>query len=106
MAHLVKMQEKHGKDGLIGLTVCLNTNDYKDQEFVTEATKILKQEKIPLTNLLLKMDVDAAMKRLQMDDDAGFPRVFVFDRRGRWKQFDADTLEQIDQWIEKFLRSR
>jgi hypothetical protein len=97
------MQKKHGKDGLVGITVSMDSLDRK-----ALAEGLLKKLNANnLTNLLLNEDEDWVFKKLNF---LARPCVFVFNRQGKWVQFTFDQgegeYERIDKTVEKFLSAK
>jgi hypothetical protein len=79
------MQSKHGKDGLVVLTVAIDDLEERD----TVLSK-LKERKVSLTNFFLHEPPEFWQKKLRFDAS---PCVYLFDRNGRWEMFSGD--EQV-----------
>ncbi|MFO0865450.1 MAG: TlpA disulfide reductase family protein [Gemmataceae bacterium] len=95
--HVVELQRKHAKDGLVVLTVTLD--DVEDKE---AALKRLQKVDVPLTNFLLQ-DAATAQKKLRVE---GVPAVYVFDRQGRWTLFPSEQVDRADEKILELLQEK
>ncbi|MBX9679918.1 MAG: hypothetical protein K2X38_14240 [Gemmataceae bacterium] len=80
------MQSKHGKDGLVVLTVAVD--DIEERELVLSK---LKERKIGLANLFLHEPPELWQKKLRFDAS---PCVYLFDRNGRWEMFSGEEETQ------------
>ncbi len=84
MPHLVEMQKKYSKEGLVVITVSLDGLDQKDA-----ALKFLKDTKVIGPNFLLDEKQEFWQDKLKI---LGPPAAFVFDRAGkRAMKFDSDN---------------
>jgi hypothetical protein len=107
--HLVEMQRKYGKDGLVAVSVSLDNPEKKDamgrvQEFLE------KSKAAQVINLVLDQeDSDVVQERLRFEAP---PCVYIFNRAGQWKQFDADAMYEsnsnieIDKVVTKWLKEK
>jgi peroxiredoxin len=83
MPHLVEMQRKYAKDGLVVMTVTVDSPDRKDA-----ALKFLRDEKATGPNFLLDEESEFWQTKWKIN---GPPAAFVFDREGkRARKFDSD----------------
>ena len=77
--HLVEMQKKYAKDGLVAISV--SVDDVKDQESRTRALEFLEKVKAnDVMNLLLDEEAEVWQAKFKID---GPPVVYVFDRDNR-----------------------
>ncbi|MBX9679916.1 MAG: TlpA family protein disulfide reductase [Gemmataceae bacterium] len=95
--HVVELQRKYAKDGLVILTVTLDA--VEDQE---DALKRLIQKKVPLTNFLLE-DAATAQQKLRVE---GVPAVYLFDRQGRWTLFPSAQVDKADEKLVELLQEK
>jgi thiol-disulfide isomerase/thioredoxin len=98
-----ELQEKHGKEGLVVITVSLDPIGK-----AARAAEILKEMQSPLRNLILDEPQDMWIKKF---DVASFPFAYAFDRRGKWvrfraydyqknpKQYEADITKTVVQML-------
>lgn len=98
LPHVVELQKKHAKDGLVVLTVTLDEPSDKE-----EALERLKQKKVPLTNFLLDEPTAFAQKKLRVE---AVPAVYLFDRQGRWTLFTSAYVDQADAKLLELLREK
>jgi hypothetical protein len=110
MPHLVQMQKKYGKDGLVILSVQLDSLEEKNLK--EQVAKILKSKGADFTTVILNLDQDAWQKKLGA---TAYPFVFVFDREGKWIRFVSDDpkykkpedmLQAIDKLVETLVAKK
>jgi hypothetical protein len=97
MPHLVEMQHKHGKDGLVAVTVNIDEDKVEKEK----SEKFLRENKIAVTNVLLDGSKDDAIEKLRVES---LPTVFVFNRQGKYVRFPnekGDPFEHAD--VEKVV---
>lgn len=100
-SHLVEMHKKYAKDGLVIITCSLDEPEKGVEERVR---KILKQHNLTTTNLLLDEEMELWQERLHA---LSYPIIFVFNRKGRWKQFkDTIDYDKIEQTVKEFLKAK
>jgi hypothetical protein len=91
MPHLVEMHKRNADKGLVVITVSLDPADQKD--LVQQANKFLRKLDAPFRNFLLNESPEFVEKKL----DLVFPPCYyVFDRRGKWVRFGADSGKAVD----------
>src|SRR3954453_2118370 len=103
------MHKKYAKDGLVVITVSLDTIDDEDQK-ENEKVKVrvlnfLKEHSATSINLLLDESIPFYQEKL------GFnvaPCIFVFDRQGKWTRFNppAKHHEDVEQLVTKLLQEK
>jgi thiol-disulfide isomerase/thioredoxin len=95
--HLVEMQKKYAKDGVVAISV--NLDDPNEDGVKDKVKKYLVSEKATFTNLILDEKPDVWQKKLKIE---GPPAIFVFDRDGKIaKKFDSG--EKYEDEIEKVI---
>src|SRR2546421_6734235 len=99
------MHEKYGKDGLAAVTVSL---DEVEKGTEGRVRKVLLARKVTFaTHLILDEESEVWMKKLNF---TSYPCVFVFDRQGKWTQFNSDTkdvnYDDVDKLVEKLLKAK
>ena len=103
MPHLVEMQRKYARDGLLAVTV--NVDEEKEQK--DKAIKFLQQTPIPVVNVLLDENQEVSTKKLQVDS---FPTVFVFNRAGKYVRFPSEeklfTYKDVEKVAVDFLNEK
>lgn len=104
MPHLVELQRKYAKDGLLAVTV--NVDDEKAEK--DKASAWLQKTPITVLNVLLDESQDVATKKLQADS---FPTVFVFNRAGQYVRFPskekpAFTYGDVEKQALEFLQEK
>lgn len=110
MPHLVQMQEKWKKDGLVVVTVnTFNDEAAAKEKYLAEARKILRDNKVGLVNLFLDEDETVLETKLRI---IAFPAIYVFDRQGRWTALNGidegayKEENEIQQFVGKLLKER
>lgn len=102
------MHKKYGPDGLVVMSVSVEEmrQDKAEQEKVLE---FLKKLDARFPNYILDEPSDVWAEKL----GTGLrPFLFVFNRNGRWKRFDANDLDEDDgdrkvaKLIEDWLRAK
>jgi len=98
------MQKKYGKDGVIVLSVQLDSLDER-KSLPAKVAKILKDRGADFTTVILDEDQDFWQDRLRFTT---YPSVFVFNREGKWTQFKSEDkkykeldpmLRDVDQLV-------
>jgi thiol-disulfide isomerase/thioredoxin len=87
--HMLEMQKKYGKDGLVSISVSLDKVD-KDETPAQMKGRVLKLlEKLGSTipNLLLDEPQKLVDDKLRIGP---IPCVYVFNRQGKWTKFGGD----------------
>ena len=96
------MREKYAKDGLVVMTVSVDTPDRKDA-----ALNVLQANKVMGPNFLLDEETEFWQKKWKID---GPPAVFVFDREGkRAMKFDDDKPydhTDVEKVVKELLRTK
>jgi len=102
------MHEKYAGQGLAVVSVSLDEDPGKP-EVQEQVLKFLKERKATFTNVILDEQFEVWNKKF---DFVAPPCVFVFDRQGRWRKFDADALaeekgeEKLDNLIVDWLKQK
>lgn len=104
---LVKMQEAHGKDGLVVLGVTLD--DPKDKKMHDQTVKFLTTKlKPPFRNVALNAAKKEWMAKFRVPTGE-FPAVFVFNREGKYAlklpTYDANGEEKEPVDYDKVLKA-
>jgi thiol-disulfide isomerase/thioredoxin len=105
--HLVELHKNHAADGLVIISVHLDTPIDKDlgrAKVEEKAREFLGRVGATFTNLLLDEPSDVWTKKLDIN---AVPCVFVFNRDNRWeaKFTDAgEAAENLDKLVEKLLK--
>ena len=89
------MHKKYAKDGFAAVSVSLD--DPGDKKARQNVIEFLRKQKATFTNLILDEKSEIWQEKLKFD---GPPCVFVFNREGKWKKFEA-PVEYAD--IEKYV---
>ncbi len=103
--HLVEMQRRYGKDGLVAVSVSLD--DPQDKPSMARVEKFLVKEQATFPNLVLAEATESWQEKLKFDAP---PCVFIFNRAGQWKKFDADAIyadnsnAAMDRLVEEWLK--
>jgi glutathione peroxidase-family protein len=99
--HLVEMQKKYAKDGVVAVSVSLD--DLSDKEVRGRIETFLKAQHATFTNLILDEDVEAWQKKLGID---GMPAAFIYNRDGKVvKKFkDEYTYEDVEKVVQELLK--
>jgi hypothetical protein len=98
------MRQQLAKDGLEIVTVALDSLDGEadpPQEVKDRLETFLKKNGAGLTNLLLDEKAEFWQEKLRF---IGPPQVYVFDRRGKWTQFDAADISKTPDPVEGLIR--
>jgi hypothetical protein len=105
LPHLVEMQQKYGKDGLVVMTLSLDELDQKEA-----ALKFLREKKVTGPNFLLDEKPEFWQSKLKIN---GPPAAFIFDREGkRAVKVDSDdpakpyTHEDVEKAVKDLLRAK
>jgi thiol-disulfide isomerase/thioredoxin len=88
--HMVEMQQKHGKEGLVVISVSLDAVQEEEKpeqrkERVLNRLRKLKADSI--TNLILDESLDLVQQKLRI---VLIPSVYVFNRQGQWTHFVSE----------------
>jgi len=106
--HLVEMHKKLGPRGLVVISVHAE-DEAIDREQQGRVLKFLQKQDATQINLILDEPMELWGKKLDIDLK---PCLYVFNRLGEWKRFDAyelvekGTQEKADQLIEDWLKQR
>jgi len=94
------MHQKFAKDGLVALSVQLDSLDEKDLK--DRVAKILKSKNVTFPAYILDEEPEFWQGKLRF---ASYPAIFVFDREGKWTQFkDEFKYEDVDRLVESLLK--
>ena len=89
------MHKKYAKDGLAVISVSVDPPEDKDK-----ALTFLQSKGSTFTNLFLDETPEFWTKKLRF---IAPPCVYVFNRQGKWTQFDAGQEEIDDAKVEKLV---
>lgn len=109
MPHLVEMQNKYGKDGLV--VISLSTDEIepaKGEEVRKNVLKTLTKMKATFPiNVILDEPADLIQQKLHYISS---PCLFVFNRQGYWTQFKSDDAEirheDVEKTVLQYLKER
>jgi hypothetical protein len=98
------MQKKYGPEGLVTMTLALD--DPPDPAARDDCLKFLQKIGASSVNLMLDEKPEFWQEKLNF---AGVPQVFLFDRQGKFKTFDApqigkhyeDVKKVMVEWLQK-----
>jgi hypothetical protein len=94
------MHKKHAKDGLVIISVSIDSADDK-----ADAEKFLRSKGASFTNLILDEPAEVFQRKLRF---SATPCYYVFSRNGRWTQFrgeeQAIDYRAMDRLIEELLQ--
>jgi hypothetical protein len=90
------MHKKYAKDGFAALSVSLD--DPTDKSVMERVRAFLAKEKATFTNLVLDEEPQVWQEKLKFD---GPPCVFVFNREGKWRKYEAPVDYAV---IEKYVQ--
>jgi thiol-disulfide isomerase/thioredoxin len=103
--NLVKLQQKYAAQGLVAVSVALDDPNNKLPQ--DAALRFLKKQNATLTNVFLDEKEEVWKSRFGID---GPPCVFVFNREGKYKKFDADHIQEgyvnIEKQAVEFLQQK
>lgn len=100
------MHKKYGSQGMVAVTVSLD--GLIEPNAPELALKILREKKMPFTNLLLDEDDELWQKKL---GEAGYPIVFVFNREGKYRKFSANDLDddgyaKVEKLVAEWVKTK
>jgi hypothetical protein len=98
MPHLVEMHKKYADKGFAAITVALD--DPTNEKTKASLLKFLQEQKAPFTNFILDEKPEVWSKKLGIES---YPAVFVFNREGKYKRFEAGDIEEGYTNIEKLV---
>src|SRR5690349_12302946 len=98
MPHLVEMHKKYAEKGFAAITVALD--DPKNEKTKASLLKFLKDQNATFTNLILDEKPEVWTKKLGIQS---YPYVFVFNREGKYKRFEAGDIDEDYANIEKLV---
>jgi thiol-disulfide isomerase/thioredoxin len=108
--NLVKLHEKYAKEGLIAVSISLDSSSDKeeDRRWKQDAMKFLQDKGARFTNFLLDEEQEVWQKKFHVN---GPPVVFVFNREGKWTQFREDKANpeiypEVEKLVIELLRSK
>jgi hypothetical protein len=85
MPHLVQMQKKYGKDGLVILSVQLDSLEEKNLK--EQVVKIVKSKGADFTTVILNASQELWQQKLHA---TAYPFAFVYNREGKWTLFKSE----------------
>ena len=96
--HLVELNEKYAKQGLVAVSVSFD--EPKDK---AKVLKFLQDKKATFTNVILDESQDLWLPKFHI---YGPPAVFVFNRQGKWTQFKYDRVYgRVEKLVAEQLRA-
>jgi hypothetical protein len=94
------MQKKYGKDGLVPLSVQVGSLDEK-AELPAKVSSILKSKQATnFKTVILNENDDVKKNKLRFDS---VPCIYVFNRQGKWTQFNADIKPYSESDVERLV---
>src|SRR5262245_9286320 len=94
---LIEMQNKNAADGLVIITVNVDSkvSDPEERAEVIKAIqKRLRDSKLTLTNVILDEKPELAQEKLRFET---VPNMYVFTRAGKWWQFRFDNPDDFEK---------
>jgi thiol-disulfide isomerase/thioredoxin len=87
--HMIEMQEKYGKDGLVLISVSLDplAENEKAEQRKERVLGWLRKLKANIVNLILDEHTELLKEKLRI---VTIPSVYVFNRQGQWTHFSSD----------------
>jgi len=105
MPHLVELHQKYAAQGLVALTVA--TDDPRNEKVKASLLKFLTAQKATMTNLIIEEPLEEWAPKVGL---AKVPCVFVFNRAGKYRRFDAERIEEgygnIALQVAEFLKEK
>jgi len=98
--HLLELNRNHAADGLVVITVAVDSLDDNPDETREKVHDFLKKQGAHFTNLLIDEPAEVWSKKLRVD---AVPAVYVFARDGKWTLFSSRELEDDPQRLDRFL---
>ncbi len=106
--HMIEMQKKYGKDGLVSISVSLNKVE-KEETPATRKEKVLKlltKLKSNIPNLILDEPQKLVDEKLRI---GSIPCIYVFNRQGKWTKFGGDddsfvSPPEVEKLVVELLR--
>ncbi len=96
------MHNKHGKDGLVAMSV--NLDSPEDKKVMGRVEKFLADQKATFPNFVLDEEQEVWMKQL---DIGGPPAVFVFGPDGKVaKKFEEVDYAQVEKTAVELLKKK
>jgi hypothetical protein len=128
LPHLVEMHKKYAKDGMVAIPVSIDSLKLEDDskqtaqgiqdKTIQAVRKKLQDKEVAFKGVILNLskendEQEFLNKKLRFNAP---PAIFVFDRRGKWTQFNADDvkkprtlddmLHDIDKLVETLLKKQ
>lgn len=105
MPHLVELHQKYAGEGLVAITVA--TDDPRNEKVKASLLKFLTAQKATMTNLIIEEPLEEWAPKVGL---AKVPCVFVFNRAGKFRRFDAERIEEgygnIALQVAEFLKEK
>lgn len=98
MPHLVQMHKKYAGQGLTVITVAVD--DPRNEKTKASLTKFLKTVNATFTNFILDEKEAVWTKKFGIE---GIPYIFVFNRDGKYKRFEAGDIDEELANVEKLV---
>lgn len=101
--HMIEMQHKYAKDGLVSISVSFDKIDdftKTEQELKERVLRRLTLLKSDLINVILDKGWDLAAEKFRIK---AIPSIYVFNRQGKWVQFGGDGKAVDAPAIEKLV---
>lgn len=94
------MHKKYAKDGFAAVSVSLD--DPSDKKVMERVAEFLKKQQAAFTNLVLDEKAEVWQEKLKFE---GPPCVFVFDREGKWKKYEATVdYAEIEKYVAELMK--
>jgi hypothetical protein len=94
------MHKKYSSEGLAAISVSLD--DPQDSKVMSRVLSFLQKQQAAFTNLVLDEKAEFWQEKLKFD---GPPCVFVFDRDGKWKKFEAPfEYEDVEKYVAELMK--
>jgi len=112
--HMLEMQKKYGKDGLVSISVSIDKVDTKTDKDDTPAKrtervrKLLEKLGSTIPNVILDEPQKLVDEKLRI---SSIPCVYVFNRQGKWTKFggDEDSVvrpPEVEKLVVELLREK
>ena len=106
MPHLVEMQKKYGKDGLVVVSLSTDEIEGNPEQVRQNVLRTLKKMNANFTtNVILDEKAEFIQQKLHY---IASPAIFVFNRQGLWTQFKSDEAdinhEEVERTVIQYLK--
>jgi len=105
MPHLVQMHKKYADKGLAVITVAVD--DPRNEKTKASLTNFLKRVNATFSNFILDEKEAVWQKKFGIE---GIPYIFVFNREGKYKRFEAGDIDEelanVEKLVVEWLKAR